>query len=95
MLAFTWISWLFARQALYRDALSKRLLNNKTTSMDMEKHMVTKLKLAQGPPFTRNIEVLSLSSWLFFSCLYFWKCSHALTFNVLHGLHQNSLTYKL
>jgi len=44
-------------QALYRDALSKRLLNNKTTSLDMEKHMVTQLKLAQGPPFTRNIEV--------------------------------------
>ena len=43
-------------EALFKDALAKRLLNNKVTSMDMEMHIVTKLKLAQGPPFTANIE---------------------------------------
>ena len=29
--------------------LSKRLLNGKLTSMDMEKHVITKLKLSQVP----------------------------------------------
>ncbi len=33
--------------AHYRDALSKRLLNNKVSSIDMEKAMITKLKAAQ------------------------------------------------
>jgi cullin 1 len=41
---------------LYKVYLSKRLLNNKVASMDMEKHMITLLKLAQGTPFTQLIE---------------------------------------
>mmetsp|Transcript_36103 Transcript_36103/g.62450 ORF Transcript_36103/g.62450 Transcript_36103/m.62450 type:complete len:709 (+) Transcript_36103:68-2194(+) len=41
---------------LYRDALAKRLLNKKTTSMELEKHMISRLKQLQGPPFTTKIE---------------------------------------
>lgn len=42
---------------LYRDALAKRLLSDKSSSMEMEKAMITKLKQSQGPPFTSKIEV--------------------------------------
>eukprot|EP00615_Pteridomonas_danica_P001251 CAMPEP_0114348398 /NCGR_PEP_ID=MMETSP0101-20121206/14664_1 /TAXON_ID=38822 ORGANISM="Pteridomonas danica, Strain PT" /NCGR_SAMPLE_ID=MMETSP0101 /ASSEMBLY_ACC=CAM_ASM_000211 /LENGTH=294 /DNA_ID=CAMNT_0001486275 /DNA_START=1112 /DNA_END=1993 /DNA_ORIENTATION=+ len=41
---------------LYKNYLSKRLLNNKISSMDMERHMITMLKIAQGTPFTQLIE---------------------------------------
>jgi len=41
---------------LFRDYLAKRLLNNKVASLDMEKHIITSLKVAQGPPFTSKIE---------------------------------------
>lgn len=41
---------------LYRDFLAKRLLGRKSASMEMEKLMITKLKQAQGPPFTSKIE---------------------------------------
>jgi len=41
---------------LYRGSLAKRLLTNKSTSMEMEKAMITKMKQAQGTTYTRNIE---------------------------------------
>lgn len=40
----------------YRDALAKRLTNKKTTSMEVERHMISRMKQTQGKSFTNNLE---------------------------------------
>lgn len=41
---------------LYKDALGKRMLNNKSASMEEEKNLIGKLKVVQGANFTCKVE---------------------------------------
>ena len=40
----------------YRESLAKRLLTGKMNNKDMEVDLISKLKAAQGPPFTSKVE---------------------------------------
>ena len=57
MKLFVFLADVFAE--LYREKLAKRLLNKKSTSMETEKQMISKMKQLQGPPFTTKVRGFS------------------------------------
>ena len=41
---------------IYRNYLSKRLLNDKSESIDLEKTVITEIKMSCGPVYTKKLE---------------------------------------
>lgn len=41
---------------VYRSYLAKRILNEKSQSMDLEKSMISFIKMSCGPQFTKKLE---------------------------------------
>lgn len=41
---------------VYRSYLAKRLLNDKSASKDLEKTMISHIKMSCGPQFTKKLE---------------------------------------
>ena len=73
MKLFVFLADVFAE--LYREKLAKRLLNKKSTSMETEKQMISKMKQLQGPPFTTKVRGFSPAT---ISCLCAACSGHAL-----------------
>ena len=73
MKLFVFLADVFAE--LYREKLAKRLLNKKSTSMETEKQMISKMKQLQGTPFTTKVRGFSPAT---ISCLCAACSGHAL-----------------